>query len=146
MKESREHIIEKLSGDGNLEELKTIIGINHTQLEINIALENALAYSKVEIAEYLLSLGADISNYDYQGVYYAVHNNEIEGLKFAIKNGVDINLNGGQLINTSIITAYNEKDVSILKWLIKNGADTSLISIETLNTFSNSEIKEIINS
>ena len=39
---------------------------------------------------FLISLGAELSNYDYQGTYYAVHNNELEGLQFAVNNGVDI--------------------------------------------------------
>lgn len=144
MEESREHIIERLSGDGNLEELKALIGSNHTQLEINVALENAIAYSKIDTAEYLISIGADISNYDFQGVYYAVHNNELEGLKFSIKQGVDVNINSGQLINTAIITLYNTKDSTILKYLLQAGADTKLISQDTLEAFGTDDIKQIL--
>jgi len=145
MEESREYLIERLSGDGKLEELKELLGSEYSQLEIDVVLENAIAYSKIGTAEFLISIGADISNYDYQGVYYAVHNNELEGVKFSIGQGVNVNINNGQLLNTSIITAYNEKDKSILKWLIENNADTSLIENETLKVFGTVEISELIN-
>ena len=128
MEETREYLIERLPGLGKLEDLKLLLEPKHTQEEINIALGNAIAYYMIEVAEYLISLGADISHWDYEGVYYAVHNNEVEGLKFSVEQGVDVNINNGQLLNTSIITAYNEKDTTILKWLLENGADISLLS------------------
>ena len=144
MEDSRDYLIEKLSGLGKLEELKELLESKHTQEEIDIALGNAIAYSQVETAAYLISLGADISYQDYDGVYYAVHNNELEGLVFAMKQGVDVNINKGQLLNTSIITAYNTTDSTILKYLLKNGADTSLLSDEILNVFGTHELREII--
>lgn len=140
MEESRKYLIERLSGDGKLEELKKVLGSEYSQLEIDVALENAIAYSKVETAEFLISIGADISNYDYQGVYYAVHNNELEGLKFSIGQGV--NINNGQLINTAIITAYNTKDISILEYLIEQGADIGLIDPNTLRAFDTDQINK----
>jgi len=142
--ESRETQIEILAGDGNLTELKTIFDSGHSQLEIDVALENAIAYSQIKTAHYLLELGADFSNYDYQGTYYAVHNNEIEGLKFAIEQGVDVNINNGQLLNTAIITVYNTKDPKTLNYLLENGADLNLLSKETMDAFGNNEIKKII--
>ena len=144
MKESREYLTERLPGWGELEELKKLFESNYTQEEINIALGNAIAYSQIEVAKYLISLGADISNCDFDGVYYAVHNNEIEGLKFAIAQGVDVNINNGLLLNTAIITAYNTKDTTTLKYLLTNGADTSLLSKDTLEAFGTDTIKEII--
>ncbi len=124
--------IEILAGDGDLNELKSLLVASHTQREIDVALENAIAYSLIETAEYLLYLGANLSHHKYQGSYYAVHNNEIEGLKFAIKHGVDINMNKGQLLNTAVITVYNTKDPTILKFLLDCGADTRLLSKETM--------------
>ena len=96
---------------------------SYSQLEIDIALENAIAYSQIRVAEYLLSLGADFSNYDYQGEYYAAHNNELEGLKFAISMGVDINIRNGMLLNIGVETAMNTKSTELVEWLIRNGAD-----------------------
>ncbi|CAM1366519.1 hypothetical protein [Tenacibaculum xiamenense] len=144
MEDSRKIKIEALAGDGNLTELKSLLEPGHTQLEIDVALENAIAYSQIETAEYLISNGADLSNYDYQGTYYAVHNNEIEGLKFAIQKGVDININNGQLLNTAIITVYNTKDPTTLKYLLDKGADTKLLSKDIMASFGTYEIKEII--
>ena len=144
MEESREYLIERLSSLGKIEDLKLLLEPKYTQEEINIALGNAIAYSMIEVAEYLISIGADISHGDYDGVYYAVHNNEVEGLKFSVEKGVDVNINNGHLLNTSIITAYKEKDTTILKWILENGADISLLSKETLSAFETEHIKEAI--
>ena len=144
MEETREYLMERLPGNGELEELKKLLEFGHTQEEIDIAMGNAIAYSQIEVAEYLISLGADISHWDFDGVYYSVHNNEIEGLKFAVKNGVDVNINDGQLLNTAIITVYNTKDPTILKYLLENGANTKLLSSEIMNAFGRDDIKEII--
>lgn len=43
MKESRSTKIELLAGDGNLSELKNLLKTDYTQLEIDVALENAIA-------------------------------------------------------------------------------------------------------
>ncbi|HRH50093.1 MAG TPA: hypothetical protein PLP23_15160 [Panacibacter sp.] len=145
--ELRQTQIETLAGDGNIEELKKLFESGYTQLEIDIALENSIAYSQVKTAEYLLSLGADFSNYDYQGTYYAVHNNELEGLKFAISNGVDININNGMLLNESVMTAINTKSVELIKWLLDNGADAKLVtnqSLKLITEYGTDELKYLM--
>jgi len=147
--ESRQPEIEMLAGDGNLEELRLLFKLGYSQLEIDIAFENAIAYSQIETAKYLLSLNADLSNYEYQGVYYAVHNNELEGLRFAISNGVDININNGMLLNTSIVTAINTKSTDLIKWLLDNGANPALLTKESLllaDNFGNAELSSVIKS
>ena len=141
------HNIEELAGDGKLSELKLLFEKKHTQLEIDVALENALAYSQIETAEYLLSLGANFSNYNYQSVYYAVHNNELEGLKYAISKGVDINIQNGMILNTCIITVLNTKSLEMLKWILENGASISLLteqSLDLINTYGSEELKQTI--
>lgn len=65
MKLSRQYQIEDFAGGGKLNELISILSDNYTQLELDIALENAIAYSQIETAEYLLSEGAKFSNHDY---------------------------------------------------------------------------------
>lgn len=144
MEISRQTQIEILSGDGNLSELTSLIGNNYTQLEIDNALENAIAYSQIETAKFLLMLGASFSNYDYQGVYCAVYNNEIEGLKFAIENGVDIDIREGMIINTSILTCINNKNNEIIKWIISNGANLSLLTSENINLVRRNGNSELI--
>ena len=136
--------IEDYAGNGQLKELKELLEPNHNQMELDVALEMAIAYSKIEVAKYLVSLGADFANYEYQGTYYAVHNNELKGLQFAIENGVDVNVNEGSLINTAIVTAFNSKDVSTLDWLLDNGADPKLIKKGILKAFSSEEIAKTI--
>jgi len=147
MNESRNYNIESLAGDGKLSELKELLGTNYTQLEIDIAFGNAIAYSRLETADYLLSLGADFSNYDYNGVYYAVHNDEIEGLKYSISKGVDINIEKGILLNTSIMTSINTKNIELVKWLLESGADSKFLtkdSLELVNRYGVCELKELI--
>ena len=143
MKFSRNLEIENLAGNGNLVELKNLLSENYTKSEINIALESAIAYSQIETAKYLLLLGAEFSFRNYQGVYYAVHNNEIEGLKFAIENGVDINVNNGMIINTSILTCINEKNNDLIKWILNNGADKFLLTEENIKLICEYGSKEL---
>jgi hypothetical protein len=145
--ESRQTKIEILAGDGNIVDLMKILEPDHTQLEIDIALENAIACSQIKTAEYLLFLGADISSHDCNGAYYAAHNNELKGLKFAIENGVDINVDNGMLLNTGIITAINTKDIELIKWLFDNGANPKLLTTQCLKIvveFGTNELKTLI--
>ncbi len=144
MKFSRQDKLEIFAGDGDLEIFKEELGSRFTQLELDVSLENAIAYSQIHIAEYLIELGADISNYDYQGVYYAVHNNEIAGLKFSISQGVDIDFSNGSLLNTSIVTSINAKECTITKWLIDNGANKDLLSsasMKRIDEYGSDELK-----
>lgn len=148
MEKSRDYIIESLAGYGKLEELKAIFEKSYTQLEIDVALENAVAYSQMKVIDYLLTLGANFSNYDFQGVYYAVHNDEIEGLKYSILKGVDINVNQGMIINTSIFTAINTKKEEMVKWILENGGNPKFLtkdSLELVRKYGSSELKKIIN-
>ena len=131
--QSRQTQIEILASDGRIEELKGQFKSGYTQLEIDIALENAIAYSQIETAESLLSLGADISNYNYQAAYYAAHNNELNGVKFVVASGIDVNMNNGMLLNTSIIAALNTGSTELVKWLLENGASANLLSEQSLN-------------
>ncbi|MBA6316949.1 hypothetical protein [Cellulophaga baltica] len=147
MIESRSYKIEDFAGKGELERLKKLLGNDYTQLEIDIALGNALAYSRIETADYLLSLGADFSNYNYDGVYYAAHNNELDGLKYAVAKGVDINVREVMILNTSIMTFINEKDIKLIRWLLENGADINHLtqsSKELIERYGTDELKSII--
>jgi hypothetical protein len=149
MQLSRQYQIENFEGDGKLNELISILSDNCTQLELVTALENAIAYSQIETAEYLLSKDAKFSNYDYQGTYYAVHNNELEGLKFAIRNEVDINVNNGMIINTSILTSINNKNTDLLMWILQNGGNPKLLSKQNLQTAYHSDyqnLKELLDT
>ncbi|MGB3586382.1 MAG: ankyrin repeat domain-containing protein [Tunicatimonas sp.] len=132
MENARQNKIEDLACEGKLVELKTLIECGFSQAEIDTALVNAIAYSQISTAKYLLSLGADIFAHGCNGLYYAVHNNELEGVKFSISKGIDINTDNGMPINTSIFTSTNSGNTEITKWLIKNGADPKLLTVESL--------------
>ena len=144
---NRQNQIEILAGDGNLSELKKIFSSGYSKLELGVALENAIAYSQIETADYLMELGADFSNYDYQGVYFTAHNSELNGLKYAIDKGVDINVNSGMLLNTSIVSFINTKDIEMIKWLLENGANTNYLtesSHDLIERYGTDELKIII--
>lgn len=147
MEESRSYNIERLAGSGKLAELKELLGDKYTQYEIDIALSNAIAYSKLETAKYLIYLGADISWGNYDGIYYAVHNDELEGLKFSLSQGIDVNINNGMLLNTSIMTAVNSKDNKMVKWLLNEGIKLDLLSPQmksVVKKYGNEELKNIL--
>ncbi len=128
MEASRISQIEVLAGDGDLEGLRQLLEPAGTQEEYNTALIIALAYSKIPVAAYALSKGADISCDGYDGVYHAVSNNELTSLQFAINQGVDINIKDGMLINAAIEMSINAKDLTLITWMLENGADTALLS------------------
>lgn len=147
MPDSRQTQIEIFAGNGDTGRLKIIFESNYTQSEIDKALDNAVAYSQNETADYLLSLGADFSNSNYNGVYYAVHNNELEGLKFAVGKGVDVNIDDGLLLNTSIMTAINTKSIEIVKWLLDNGANPEFLtehSLTLVDEYGSGELKNLL--
>jgi hypothetical protein len=147
MIETRQNKIEMFAGGGNIEGLKALFESGYNEDELDTALENAIAYSQIKTADYLISLGASVSGNGYSGVYYAVHNNQLEGLKYAILNGVDINVDNGMLLNTSIMTSINAKNCRITKWLLDNGADPKLItkkSLELFNEWGNDDLKTLI--
>ena len=62
--ENRQNQIEILAGDGNLTELKRIFDSGYSQLELDVALENAIAYSRIKTADYLLMLRIKSSKFD----------------------------------------------------------------------------------
>jgi len=118
-----------------------------TQTKIDTALADAIAYSQLSTAEYLLSLGANIASYNYSGIYYAVHNNELEGLKLSISKGIDINVDKGMLLNTSIFTSTNTSDIKITRWLLENGANPDLLTRESLRLakrYGTDELKRLL--
>ena len=146
MSEHRLTKIETLASDGLLTELRAFLGANFSQLEIDTGLSIAVAYSHIDTARHLLAIGADLNWADAQGAYYAAHNNELEGLRFAITNGVDVNVGDGSLLNTAVVTAYNEDDITIIHWLLENGADTSLLKKDIIESFGSPQIEKLIDS
>ena len=147
MENSRGNQIVDFSSEGELEKLKELFNLQFSQLEIDNALGLAIAYSHISVAEYLLSLGADFSYHNFDGVYYAAHNGELEGLKFSIFHGVDININEGMLLNVSIYTSINSKNIEMTKWLIDNGADVKKLTQQSfglIKSNGNDELKNLI--
>lgn len=145
--EIRQTKIERLAGDGDIDALEKVFESGHTQSEIDSALENAIAYSQITTAQYLLALGADIRANNCNGAYYAAHNNELAGLRFAVENVVDINTNNGMLLNTAIITAVNSKSIEMVKWLLENAGNTKLLTTDSLKLvldFGTKELKTLI--
>lgn len=149
MESSRDYNIARLAGGGKIEGLKDLLDTDFTQSEIDNALSNALAYSEIETAEYLISLGADISWGNYEGAYYAAHNNELKGLQFILSQGVDVNINNGMLLNTCVMTAINTKSNEMLEWLVEKGANLNLLSADMkkmVQRYGSLELKKLLNS
>jgi uncharacterized protein len=145
--ETRQTKIERLAGDGDIEALEKVFESGHIQSELDSALENAIAYSQIRTAQYLLAMGADIRSNNYNGAYYAAHNNELTGLRFAVENGVGINANNGMLLTTAIVTATNTKSIEMVHWLLENGANTKLLkpdSLKLVRDYGTKELKDLI--
>ena len=71
MSDSRISRIEDAASEGNLSNLKEILETGFRQIEIDAGLVCAVAYSHVEVGEYLLCLGADLSYDNNSAAYYA---------------------------------------------------------------------------
>ena len=145
--ELRQTHIEVFASDGKIEALQKVFETGFTQLEIDTALENAIAHSQIKTAEYLLSLGADFSANEYQSAYFAVHNTELEGLRFAISKGVNINIDNGMLLNEAILTAIRSKNPEMVKWLLDNGAEPKLVTnvlLKLVEDCGSEELKRLV--
>lgn len=147
MENSRRPRIENFARDGKLVELKELLHQGFSQIELDIALVNAIAYAHIDVADFLLSIGADFSRFNFQGVCYTVQNDELEGVKYAIGKGVDINVNNGMILNTSTITAIHTKSEVMVEWILSNGGDVDLLtedSIELVRRYGNDNLKRIL--
>lgn len=137
--------IEELACEGATAALQELLGSGYSQEEIDRALGDAIAYSRLETADYLLYLGADLAADGYNGVYYAAHNDELEGLKFAISKGVDVNIEKGMLLNTAVETACNTKSCTMIEWLLQQGASIEwLSSIQLARDWGTDELRMLI--
>lgn len=146
MEQDRKYQIELFSGDGELEEIKELFTDGCTQTELNIALMNAIAYSQIAVAEYVLDMGAEWGYLEYESIYYAVHNNELEGLKFAIARGVDINVKRGLILNTCIYISVYHDNLEMINWVLANGAQLKYLRtepIKIINEHRSEELKSI---
>ena len=138
--------VETAANEGDLRTLKGLLGETPNQEEIDSAFTGAMAEAKIDVLKYLLSIGGNFSAWDYQGLYYATYSTDTTGLEFAITNGVDINVRSGMLLNSSIVTALNEKDNSMVKWILENGGDANLISDQSkmlLKRYGGEELKQL---
>lgn len=66
-----------------------------------------------------------------------------------IQNGVDININNGIIINTSILSSINSKSNDLLIWILKNGGDPNLLNNQNLYiaySSENIELKKILDT
>ncbi|TAE46491.1 MAG: hypothetical protein EAY69_08655 [Cytophagales bacterium] len=68
-------------------------------------------------------------------------------MKYAISKGVNININCGMILNTSIQTCLNEKSNTLLEWILENGADRNLLTknnLAIIDKYGTAELKELI--
>jgi ankyrin repeat protein len=139
--------IEDAAMKGHLDELKTALDSGYAQSDIDNALGLAIAYARIDIADYLIGIGGDLSHHSYDGVYYAVNNNQLDGLKYAVMKGVDINVRNGMILNMSIQTAINSNNIEMVEWILSNGGDPNLLSHDSrrlVQDFGSSDLKALI--
>lgn len=73
----------------------------------------------IDIVEYLLNKGVDISIKDNAPIKHAIYENEIEIINYLLDNGVDINLEEGKLF----YIAWDCLKLDICKLLVERGID-----------------------
>ncbi|CAH0549306.1 unnamed protein product [Brassicogethes aeneus] len=91
-----------------------------------MALHVAAATGNVEIANVLVSNGADTNAQDinrYSPLMFAVDNNHTETVEFLINQGADVNLRGGENNRTALDFVAATGNVKMANVLVSNGAD-----------------------
>jgi len=69
-----------------------------------------------------------MSGGDWKEMLTAVHEGEIELVKYHIENGIDPNYQHPELLTTPLIDSIEHEQYDIAKYLLENGADPSLFA------------------
>jgi ankyrin repeat protein len=92
------------------------------QESLNQAFSCAIAYSHLELAEYLLVQGADLTWGDNESLRCAVSNGEVGGTQFCLSRGIDVNVENGMVLREAAMSMPHE----FLIWLLERGADVNI--------------------
>ena len=145
----RDFNLELFSGDGELTKLKEMLSDKYTQLDIDNALINAVAYGKKEVADYLISLGADISYGDMKVFIMRFITMSWKALNMQFQKELIINVNDGMILNAAIYTTIQKKCTELLNWIVENKASIELLtqdSKDLLQKYGTKRQQELISS
>lgn len=135
----KDYYIQKFHSEikyGNLPEVKKLIELganpqdNYYDSKYYQPIIIACQYNQINIIRYLLSLGVKFENCYHCPIETAINNvktfENIDLIKFLIKNGANINLRG-TLGQNPLMLAIEKKDINLCKFLLENGADLEII-------------------
>ncbi|MGB4849615.1 MAG: ankyrin repeat domain-containing protein [Saprospiraceae bacterium] len=114
--------IEEAAIDNNLDAVKQLIQKGSDQSILNAGLTSAVAYGHIELADFFIEKGADLTCNNFDPLYWACHNQNESAIKYVLSKGVDINVQDGLILWMSSISM----DYEFIKWLLENGADINL--------------------
>ncbi|TGE29881.1 ankyrin repeat domain-containing protein [Hymenobacter metallicola] len=109
------------ASDDDRATVAALVAAGLDQDSLNQALTCAVAYSHLELAEYLLEHAAQLSWGDDDPLRYAVENGEVAATKFCLARGIAVNVHNGMVLNRAAISMPPE----FLTWLIEQGADVN---------------------
>ena len=116
--------------EGDLTAVESFLTKGVEENQLNEAFSCAVGYGHIDVAELLLRHGASFEAWSHDAVYWACHNGNEAGVRWALSNGVDINVQNGMILSTSI---YHMSD-DFIQWLISAGADVNAKEGEALFT------------
>lgn len=103
---------------GDVSQLREVIFASSNVDEVlNEALKWAGHTGRLEIAQYALGQGADITSEDYVAFRFACLQGNIEMVRFLVEHGADIHANE----NSAIITASELGQLEVVDYLIAKG-------------------------
>ena len=120
--------IEFVASENDISKVKEIIEAGANQDTLNAGLSCAVAYAHVELADYLIEQGANLTHSNYDPLYWACHNDNEQAIKYVLSKGIDININDGMIIWLCADRMSSE----FIQWLLENGADPSVRNGEVL--------------
>lgn len=106
------------AANGDVALVKTFLLQSVTQDHLNEAFSCAVGYGHTEIADTLSSHGASFEAWDYDAVYWACHNGNETGIRYALSRGVDINVRDGMILSMCVCSMMPD----FVRWLITQGA------------------------
>ena len=116
------------ASDNNRAVVTALVQTGIDQESLNQAFSCAIAYSHLELAEYLLAQGAELTWGDNESLRCAVSNGEVGGTQFCLSRGIDVNVENGMVLGEAAISMPPK----FLIWLLAQGAEVNIAEGQAL--------------
>ncbi|BCS83144.1 ankyrin repeat protein [Cotonvirus japonicus] len=102
--------------------MKFIVNKKSDNHKKNIALRCSIEHGNFEMVKYLIDQGVDINVDNGNIIHSALYYGRIETIKYLVEHGADVNINNGSIIKNALYRGHYE----IVKHMIKYGADINI--------------------